>query len=121
VKGATFEEGNDFAIQIHLEQVGDQEHLLRALGSRLIDLGQIATGHTFDRSIQDPNADNLAQVAARRNLQVDARRLFVKTCVNILNLQATEGEVLLSEDELAGRYAGFFNSLKELDQAEPEP
>lgn len=121
VKGATFEEGNDFAIQIHLEQVEDQEHLLRALGSRLIDLGQIATGHTFDRSIQDPNVDNLARVAARRNLQVDARRLFVKTCVNILNLQSREGEVLLSEDELASRYAGFFNSLKELDQAEPEP
>jgi hypothetical protein len=41
--------------------------------------------------------------------------------VNILHLQAQEGEKLLSEDELARRYAGFFNSLKELDQVEAEP
>lgn len=121
VKGVSFEEGGDFAVQIHLEHVGSQEDLLRALGSRLIDLGQTATGHAFDRSIQVPNVQSLAHVAAQRNLQVDAHRLFVKTCVNILQLQANDGEKFLSEDELAKRYAGFFNSLKEQDQAEPEP
>ena len=122
VRGATFEERNDFAVQIHLDRVGSQEDLLRALGSRLIDVGQTATGHGFDRSVQVPNVENLARVAAQRSLQVDARRLFVKTCVNILHLQASEGERVLSEEELASRYAGFFNSLKELEQtAEAEP
>ena len=67
VKGATFER-NDFAIQIHLEQVGAQEDVLRALGSRLIDLGRTATGHLFDHASRS-NVENLARVAARRNLK----------------------------------------------------
>jgi hypothetical protein len=121
VKGATFEEGNDYAIQIHLERVGGQEELLRALGARLIDLGQTATGHSFDRSIQNANIGTLARVAAQRSLQVDARRLFVKTCVNILTLQAKDGEAVVGDEEMASRYAGFFNNLRERDQADPEP
>ena len=121
VKGATFEEGNDYAIQLHLERVGGQEELLRALGARLIDLGQMATGHSYDRSIQEANIETLAHVAAQRSLQVDARRLFVKTCVNILTLQAKDGEAVVGETEMASRYTGFFNNLRELEQADPAP
>lgn len=121
VKGATFEEGSDFAMQIHLDRVGDQADLLMLLGGRLVELGQIAKEVTFDLATQRSNVDTLARVATRRNLQVDARRLFVKTCVNVLELQATQGESILDEDELASRYAGFFNSLRERDEAEPEP
>jgi hypothetical protein len=120
-KGATFEEGNDFSVQIRLERIGGQEDLLRALGNRLIDLGETAEGYTFDRSVQVSNVENLARVATRRNLEVDARRLFVKTCVSILHLQAQQGESLLSDDELDKRYSGFFTSLKELERSEPEP
>jgi len=121
VKGVSFDEGNDFALQIQLEKVANEADLLRELGKRLIGLGKLATRHEYDRSIQGKNVERLAHVAAQRSLQIDARRLFVKTCVSILDAQAREGERLLSDDELASRYAGSFESLKQQEQSEPEP
>lgn len=121
VKGATFEEGNDFSIQVRLEHLGGQEEFLRELGGRLVELGAVATGRAFNSTIQKQNVETLARVAAQRSLQVDARRLFVKACVNILALQAAQGEKVLSEDEMASRYAGFFDSLRESEDSEQEP
>lgn len=121
VQGASFNEGNDFAVQIHLEKVGDEVVLLSELGYRLVDLGALATDHEYNRSIQQKNVDRLARVAGQYSLQIDARRLFVKTCVNILQLQATDGEKCLGDDELTNRYRGSFDRLKEQGQSEPEP
>lgn len=121
VKGAPFEEGNDYAMMLHLERVERQEELLRSIGRRLIDLGELATGHKYDRPIQEKNVALLADVAADRNLEVDARRLFVKTCVNILNLQTQQGERELSEDELSDRYRGFFDGVRQREESGSEP
>jgi len=63
----------------------------------------------------------LARVAAERNLQIDARRLFVKACVNILDVQVKVGEHKFSEEELSNRYQGFFQSLMQSEQKESEP
>jgi hypothetical protein len=121
VRGVSFEEGSDYATQLHLEKVQSQEAMLRSIGLRLFELGRSATGHEFDREIQTENATRLARVAAGRNLQIDARRLFVKTWVNILDAQAKAPEKRYSEEELADRYQGFFEMLKQSEHREAEP
>ena len=121
VRGVSFEEGSDFAPQIHLDKVQTQEKLLQSIGGRLVNLGGLATGHGFDNAIQKSNVELLARIAAERNLQIDARRLFVKTCVNILDVQVKRGERKFNEEELSDRYRGFFESMMHSDQKELEP
>ena len=121
VRGVSFDEGSDYAIQLHLEKVQSQEAMLRLIGLRLLALGRVATGHEYDMATQGANVELLARVAAGRNLQIDARRLFVKTCVNILDAQAKVTEKRYSEEELSDRYQGFFESLKQSEKREPEP
>lgn len=122
VVGAGFHEGNDFASQLPLDLLDRQEILLARIGARLIDVGEQALGVQFDHRLQQRNATLLAQVAAERNLEVDARRLYVKTWVTLLTLQSQEGERDFSESELASRYQGHFNDLKSGDaQEDDEP
>ncbi len=121
VVGVPFEEGNDYAAQLHLDRVGTQKELLHAVGLKLLDLGRVASGRDFDDSLQDDNIKRLAHIASESNLEIDARRLFVKTCVNILQQQAHQGERRYPDDELLDRYRGFFESLRNKDQEESEP
>ena len=121
VRGVSFEEGSDYAIQLHLEKVQSQEAMLRAIGLRLLSLGRLVTGHEFDRATQEANVSLLARVAASRNLQIDARRLFVKACVNILDAQTKMPEKRYSEDELSDRYQGFFEMLEKSENRKAEP
>ena len=121
VLGSPFEEGNDHAPQIHLEQIESQTRLLTNIGLKLIKVGRIATGHEFDIELQSKNAEVLSQVATDRNLEVDARRLYVKAWVNILNLQAQEGERVFYDDEISSRYQGFFDELQNSDRENEEP
>ncbi|MCY4559416.1 MAG: DUF2791 family P-loop domain-containing protein [Chloroflexi bacterium] len=112
VRGAAFQEGNDLAAQLHLDKMASQETLLAGIGNRLVDVGTIAVGKPFDLELQTRNARRLAQVASERSLEIDARRLFVKTWVNLLNIQASEGEREIEDDELMERYSGSFDSLE---------
>lgn len=120
VVGSSFDEGNDFASQLPLNRLERQEHLLSAIGVRLIDVGELALGVRFDRPLQEANAKRLAEVAAERSLEVDARRLYVKTWVNLLGLQHSEGERAFGETELGQRYQGFFNDVTSSDAAEDD-
>ncbi len=119
VRGASFAEGNDLAVQLPLREVAPQEVLLKEVGGKLIEIGTRATGHAFDPGLQAENARRLADVACERNLDVDARRLFVKTWVNLLELQAQAGERSIGRDELVDRYEGVFNRFKS-DEANGE-
>lgn len=119
VRGASFAEGNDLAVQLPLGEVAPQEELLEEVGGKLIDIGTRATGHEYDSGLQAENVRRLAEVACERNLDVDARRLFVKTWVSLLDLQAQAGERLIGRDELVGRYEGVFNRFKS-DEAHAE-
>ncbi|MEM2890692.1 MAG: DUF2791 family P-loop domain-containing protein [Candidatus Hadarchaeum sp.] len=121
VGGASFEEGNDFSPQIHLDKVASQEKLLQDLGFKLLELGELSRAHRFDRNIQKQNIETLAKVASQSSLEIDARRLFVKACVNILDLQYHQGERRFLEEELRDRYRGFFENLKQKDEQELEP
>lgn len=122
VRGATFGEGNDFAPQLALDRVLDQLQMLTEIGERLLEVGRVATGYVFNQDLQLRNARGLAQVAFERDLDVDARRLFVKTWVGLLDVQATQGdEKEFSRDELEVRYAGTFDSLEQADSEGYEP
>lgn len=106
-------------MQLPLDEVAPQEALLGEVGRKLIDVGALATGHAFDTGLQAENARRLAMVACERNLDVDARRLFVKTWVNLLELQAQAGERSIEGDELVDRYEGVFRKFKS-DEAHAE-
>ena len=122
VRGASFDEGNDLATQLPLDKVQSQETLLAEIGVKLIEVGSSATGYSFNSGLQTGNAFRLAQVASERNLEVDARRVFVKTWVNVLNIQATEGEEReFRFEELTNRYQGDFESLRDAEDTEFEP
>ena len=121
VRGATFGEGNDLATQLPLEEVQSQETLLAEIGEKLIEVGAIATGHSFDNELQKSNAQLLAHVASERSLDVDARRVFIKTWVGLLDFQRVEGEREFDFNELAGRYSGSFHSFIETESETYEP
>jgi len=121
VRGASFAEGNDLATQLPLDEIEGQETLLRCIGEKLIDVGRLATGHEFDEPLQAKNAKRLAQVATERSLDMDARRVFVKTWVNLLQLQITEGERNLDLEELTPRYQGAFETRRDADPGDFEP
>ncbi len=111
VRGASFDQGNDLAPQISLDKVEKQEDFLAALGEKLIEVGAVALGKPFDHELQRDNARRLVRVASDRSLDVDARRLFVKTWVNLLDFQSSEGERAIGENELMERYSGTFESV----------
>ena len=122
VRGASFDEGNDFAPQMPLDKVQSQETLLANIGEKLIEVGAIALGKPFDLELQRINARRLAQVASERSLDVDARRLFVKTWVNLLEFQSSEGEWDVGDEQLKARYSGSFETIDtDTDTAEFEP
>ena len=119
VRGASFGEGNDLASQIPLDEVQSQDELLASVGEKLIEVGAIALDKPFDRDLQLSNAKRLAEVASERSLDVNALRLFVKTWVNLLDLQAVEGEREVDDDELMARYSGTFELVDVETEFEP--
>ena len=119
VRGASFDQGNDLAPQMPLDKVQSQETFLAEIGEKLIGVGRVALGKPFDRELQRINAQRLARVASERSLDVHARRLFVKTWVNLLDIQSSEGEREIEEDELMARYSGSFESVDTEPEFEP--
>lgn len=121
VSGSAFHEHNDYASQLDLAHIQDQRTLLADIGRKLIDVGRDATGHEFDAGMQSANATALAEVASQRNLDVDARRLYVKTWVGLLEYQKNNGEQRFTDDELDGRYEGSFDELRRAGDEDDEP
>ena len=119
VRGASFDQGNGLAPQMPLDKVQSQETFLAEIGEKLMGVGAIALVKPFDRELQRINARRLARVASERSLDVDARRLFVKTWVNLLDIQSSEGEREIEEDELMARYSGSFESVDTDPEFEP--
>lgn len=115
VRGATFDEGNDFAMQLPLDKMEGQESLLASIGRKLIEVGALATGYDFDSDVQTSNAAALARVAVQRTLEIDSRRLYIKTWVGLLELQSKNGERKLSPSELEDGYRGSIKSIDEDD------
>lgn len=120
VRGATFDEGNDFAMQLPLDKMEGQESLLASIGRKLIEVGALATGYDFDGDVQKTNATALARVAVQKTLEIDSRRLYIKTWVGLLELQRKNGERKLSPNELEDGYRGAIRSIDEDDGGDYE-
>ena len=120
VRGASFSRGNDLAPQLPLDDVLAQEDLLTEIGVRLIGVGTLATGVAFDTDLQKRNARLLAQVASERNPDVNCR-VFVKTWVGLLDVQARGDQEEFTPQELERSYAGTFIDLQQAEEAEYEP
>lgn len=116
VVGASFAEGNDLAPQLDLGSLCAQKEFLTSLGEKLLLLGEKARGHVFNKELQTRNIRQLVKVADERDLDINARRLFVKACVNILDQQISLGEREYLEEELKDRYRGSFEQLSETNE-----
>ncbi len=120
VVGASFAEGNDLAPQIELGALGSQKDLLNSIGQKLVYLGERARQVIFNKDLQYKNIERLARVADEWDLDVNARRLFVKACVTILDQQAINGEREYSESELRDRYRGSFDQIRNAEEEDFE-
>ena len=121
VQGASFDDGNDLAIQLPLERVEAQEQLLAGIGRKLIDVGRAAHEWTLDHELQTRNAESLARVASNRDFEVSARRMYVKTWIGLLEHQAAAAEREFTEEELGDLYQGSFEALRNQEHEEYEP
>ena len=111
-----FHDGNDNAAQIDLSKIGAEQPLLREIAHHLRRIGQKAHGWTFDDASQNQNAQRLASVTSTRHLEVDARRLFVKTWCGLLEAQSQHGERAYSEDELNDLLSGVHGDILNAQQ-----
>lgn len=121
VVGASFGEGNNFAPQLDLSELGSQTEFLNSLGLKLLHLGETANDYNYNKQLQSKNISRLASIAENTDLDVNSRRLFVKACVNILDQQIALGEREYSESELRERYRGSFELIKSSEEEEMEP
>ena len=100
------------AALIDLERLDlEPADLLRAIGERVVEVFERARGIAFDRSVQDMNARLLAHAATEAFFEVNHRRLFVKTWVDLLHRQAADGERRLSADDAAQAILGGHDAL----------
>jgi hypothetical protein len=116
VQTPLFHDGNDNAAQIDLSKIGAEQPLLREIAHHLRRIGQKAHGWTFDGATQNQNAQRLASVTSTRHLEVDARRLFVKTWCGLLEAQSQHGERAYSEDELNDLLSGVHGDILNAQQ-----
>lgn len=88
------------AVLIDLEQLDlSPQQLLTKIGERLIPLFNLARNAHLDPEIQSENAAILAAACVNTQFEVNHRRLFVKTFVDFLQLQAVDGQRGLELDE----------------------
>ena len=98
-----------FSGESPLQPIIDLDHLpmgptemMDAIGHRLLELSELAHGHTFDRSIQDENLGELAREIGELSFESGTRRTFVKAAVSLLEAQRRDQERVLSHEEIRG-------------------
>jgi len=72
--------------------------MLSELASRILDVFECAYGSALGREVQLRNGRLLAASCVHTQFEVNHRRLFVKTFVDLLHRQRYEGQVELDED-----------------------
>ncbi len=106
-RGGFFQMQNPSGVQINLEklEIGPQEFLTE-LGKKLSLIYEIAYGMKFQTEVIDASIKNLAEVAYEgRFLDIGYRRLFVKICIQGLNIIRFNPNVIIDmikAKELAG-------------------
>jgi hypothetical protein len=115
-----FHEGDDNAPILDLSELGSQNEMLRAIGEKLLQLGVQVHNWKFNLDLQRRNLRNLAELTATRRLEVNARRLFVKTWCSLLEEQARNGESEKSETELTNLIEGAYSGFRKAEEERKE-
>ena len=89
--------------------------MLRAMGEKLLNLGIQVNGWNLNLEMQRRNLRNLADVTAKRRLEVNARRLFVKTWCSLLEDQSRNGETEKTESELSNLIEGIYSGFRQVE------
>jgi hypothetical protein len=110
-----FHQGDDNAPVLDLSELGNQNEMLRAIGEKLLQLGIQVHRWEFNLDLQRRNLRNLAKLTANRRLEVNARRLFVKTWCSLLEEQARNGESEKTEAELTNLIEGAYSGFKKAE------
>ena len=111
-----FHQGDDNAPVLDLSELGSQNEMLRAMGEKLLILGIQVHGWKLNLEMQRRNLRNLAEVTAKRRLEVNARRLFVKTWCSLLEEQARNGEAEKTESELSNLIEGAYSGFRQAEE-----
>jgi hypothetical protein len=115
-----FHEGDDNAPILDLSELGSQSEMLRAIGEKLLELGVQVHDWKFDLDLQRRNLRNLAELTATRRLEVNARRLFVKTWCSLLEEQARNGQSEKSKTELTNMIEGAYSGFRKTEEERKE-
>jgi hypothetical protein len=91
---------NPQSVIIDLEKLDlEPKDMLHALGERISKVYEIAYEVDWDRDLQAANARTLAAACVNSQFEVNHRRLFVKSFIDLLNLQRAQGERDIDVDE----------------------
>ena len=115
-----FHQGDDNAPVLDLSELGNQHEMLRAIGEKLLQLGIQVHGWKFNLDLQRRNLGKLAELTANRRLEVNARRLFVKTWCSLLEEQGRNGESEKTEAELTNLIEGAYSGFRKEEQERKE-
>jgi len=112
-----FHQGDDNAPVLDLSEIGSgsQNDMLRAMGEKLLQLGIQVHDWKLNLELQRKNLTNLAEVTAKRRLEVNARRLFVKTWCSLLEEQSRNGETKKTESELSNLIEGVYSGFRQVE------
>jgi hypothetical protein len=86
-----------------------------------VEVAAAAYDGKLTHGVQLENSRRLARVASQMSLDINARRLYVKTWASLLLLQSSTGEQTFGEDELRRRYLGGFQGIEADERAAFEP
>lgn len=104
------------AVLIDLEDLDlAPRELLTNIGRRLIPVFEISRDESFDDELQVDNARTLADACVNTQFEVNHRRLFVKTFVDFLQLQRTDGQRSLDVDEAVDLVVEGHSALRDRD------
>ncbi|MFP4600436.1 MAG: BREX system ATP-binding domain-containing protein [Persicimonas sp.] len=107
------------AVLVDLEKLDlPAEKLLAKIGERLVPIFRAAHHVRLDPDRQKNNARILAAACVNTQFEVNHRRLFVKTFVDLLNLQAVDGEVELDLDAAIDLVVEGHGALSQAKSAE---
>jgi hypothetical protein len=102
------------AVLIDLERLDlEPEALLTALGERLVAVFNTARGAELDGERQAKNAGAVARACANAYFEVNHRRLFVKTWVDLMFRQVVDGERELTDDQAVELVLAGYEALEQ--------
>jgi len=116
-----------FSGESPLQPIIDLDHLplgstqlLEAIGSRLLELSELAHGHAFEAETQAANLGALARELGERSFESGTRRTFVKAAISMLESQRRDAERALTPEEIRRIAGGGGTDAPELMPGEVE-